>query len=173
MSLYDPNTSLATQHFCRSLGDHIWSYREEARRIPHNKYVAWHEDIYDGDWGVYAVRWQGKDVDSPLAPFLRKIVGLSDGLVVSAGYSRLGPKTEIEPHAGYSSAVLRCHLPLIIPEGDVGLRVGDTTVIQEVGRAYLFDDTQVHSAWNRTGRQRVVLIADLDRALIEQHKLSG
>jgi aspartate beta-hydroxylase len=52
------------------------------------------------------------------------------------------------------------HLPLVIPEGDCKLVVGGEAHAWQEGRCVTFDDTFLHEAWNRTDRQRVVLILD-------------
>ena len=169
MAIIDRNLSAATGHICRLLEDHLWSYRQECRALPHAAYVPWPEDIYTGEWGTYVVKWQGAVQDAPLAPYARCMMDLAGNLVVNAGYSRLGPHTEIHPHEGYTSDVIRCHLPLVVPEGDVGLQVGDDVIRPVPGSVYLFDDTQTHSAWNRTDAQRIVLILDLARSVVAMH----
>jgi aspartyl/asparaginyl beta-hydroxylase (cupin superfamily) len=51
------------------------------------------------------------------------------------------------------------HLPLIVPQ-DCGFRVGAETREWEVGKAFAFDDTIEHEAWNRSSEPRAVLIID-------------
>jgi aspartyl/asparaginyl beta-hydroxylase (cupin superfamily) len=38
----------------------------------------------------------------------------------------------------------RCHLPLVIPEGDCGMEIGGKTVKWEVGKPLFFDDCYEH-----------------------------
>lgn len=78
--------------------------------------------------------------------------------LVNAGFSRFRPGTHLFPHRGELRGVLRCHLPLLVPPGDVGLRVGDETRRPEPGRCLVFDDTLEHDAWNRGSGDRVVLL---------------
>jgi beta-hydroxylase len=59
--------------------------------------------------------------------------------------------------------VLRCHLPLIVPAGDVGLRSGNDTRSWQRGRCLIFDDTFEHEAWNRGDGDRVVLLVTFER----------
>jgi aspartyl/asparaginyl beta-hydroxylase (cupin superfamily) len=54
--------------------------------------------------------------------------------------------------------VLRCHLALVVPRGDVALRVDGEMRRWEAGRCLVFDDTLEHDAWNRAAADRVVLI---------------
>jgi beta-hydroxylase len=82
--------------------------------------------------------------------------------IVSCDYSYLKPKTHILPHKGYTRMVLRCHLPLIVPEGNLcGIRVGDQTRYWEEGKLLIFDDSYEHEAWNNSDEQRVVLMFDI------------
>lgn len=41
-----------------------------------------------------------------------------------AFFSTLSPQTKIDPHYGPCNIRLRCHLPLLVPEGDCGLSIG-------------------------------------------------
>lgn len=82
------------------------------------------------------------------------------GRTPSAMFSALQPKTRIPPHTGVSNARLVVHLPLIIPPG-CGFRVGAETRPWEVGKAWVFDDTLDHEAWNDSDEVRVILIADI------------
>jgi aspartate beta-hydroxylase len=75
-------------------------------------------------------------------------------------FSLLKPKTRIPPHTGVSNVRLVTHVPLIIPEG-CGFRVGNTTRQWEPGKAWVFDDTIEHEAWNDSDKLRVVLIFDI------------
>ena len=78
--------------------------------------------------------------------------------LVNAGLSLFRPGTHLYPHHGEMSGVLRCHLALIVPEGDVGIRFGDETARWVAGRCLVFDDRVEHEAWNHAGSDRIVLI---------------
>lgn len=81
--------------------------------------------------------------------------------LVNAGFSRLLPGTHLEPHRGELQGVLRCHLGLEVPEGDLGLRFGDQTRSWRPGELLLFDDTLTHEAWNHALEPRTVLLVTL------------
>lgn len=86
--------------------------------------------------------------------------------IISCDYSFLKPNTHIEAHKGYTRMVLRCHLPLIVPEGhNCHLRVGDETREWEEGKLMIFDDSFDHEAWNRSEKDRVVLMFDIPNPL--------
>ena len=78
----------------------------------------------------------------------------------AAGFSVLEPRTRIRPHHGYQGEFLRVHLPLTIPAGDCGIRVGAETRRWETGTVTVFDDRAEHEAWNETDEERVVLLVD-------------
>ena len=82
------------------------------------------------------------------------------GRTPAAMFSLLKPMTRIPPHTGVSNVRLVTHLPLIIPE-DCGFRVGNDTRKWVPGKAWVFDDTIEHEAWNDSDKLRVVLIFDI------------
>ena len=85
----------------------------------------------------------------------------------TAMFSILEPRTHIPPHHGSSNVRTTVHLPLIVPDG-CGLRVGAETRIPEVGKAWAFDDTIEHEAWNDSDSLRAVLILDVWNPLLSE-----
>ncbi len=86
--------------------------------------------------------------------------------ILSCDYSFLKGNTHIMPHKGYSRMVLRCHLPLIVPDKDLcGIRVGDEVRHWEEGKLMIFDDSFDHEAWNNSPQDRVVLMFDIPNPL--------
>ncbi len=81
--------------------------------------------------------------------------------LITAQFSFLSPKTHIKPHKGYSRMVLRNHLPLIVPEGDIGLKVGNETRKWSMNQLLSFDDSHTHEAWNLSELPRAVLMFDI------------
>ena len=79
--------------------------------------------------------------------------------VVNALVSLFRPGTHLFPHRGEREGVLRCHLPLVVPAGDLGLRAGGETRRWVEGECLVFDDRFEHEAWNRGDGDRLVLIA--------------
>ena len=75
--------------------------------------------------------------------------------------SRMRAGTHIRPHRGPTNLRLRCHLGVVVPDGDCALRVGGETRTWQEGRCLVFDDHLEHEAWNHTAQDRVVLIVDL------------
>ncbi|TLZ48635.1 MAG: hypothetical protein E6K22_15460 [Gammaproteobacteria bacterium] len=67
----------------------------------------------------------------------------------NAFFSILDARTRIPPHTGVTNARLTVHLPLIVPP-DCGFRVGSETREWMPGKAWVFDDTIEHEAWNES-----------------------
>jgi aspartyl/asparaginyl beta-hydroxylase (cupin superfamily) len=82
------------------------------------------------------------------------------GRTPSAMFSLLKPHTRIPAHTGVTNARLVVHLPLVVPEG-CGFRVGNDTRQWVPGKAWVFDDTIEHEAWNDSDLLRTVLIFDI------------
>ncbi len=82
------------------------------------------------------------------------------GRTPAAMFSLLKPRTRIPPHTGVTNTRLVTHLALIIP-GGCGFRVGNEKREWRPGRAWVFDDTIEHEAWNESDKARVVLIFDI------------
>lgn len=82
--------------------------------------------------------------------------------LISCDFSYMEPQTHILPHHGYTRMVLRCHLPLIVPDSSLcGIRVGTETRHWEEGKLMIFDDSFEHEAWNKSAEQRVILMFDI------------
>lgn len=86
-------------------------------------------------------------------------------------FSLLRPGMRIPPHNGLLNTRLICHLPLVVPEG-CGLRVGDDSRTLEEGRAWLFDDSIEHEAWNNSGENRAILLFEIWRPELTGHERS-
>ena len=89
---------------------------------------------------------------------LTRIKGRSPSIL----FSRLEPGAKILPHTGLLNSRLICHLPLIVPDG-CGFRVGSETREWVKGKAWAFDDSINHEAWNSSDRTRIILLFDIWR----------
>jgi beta-hydroxylase len=86
--------------------------------------------------------------------------------ILSCDYSYMNPHTHVMPHKGYSRMVLRCHLPLIVPDEELcALRVGNEIKHWKEGELIIFDDSFEHEAWNKSDGKRVVLMFDIPNPL--------
>jgi len=86
-------------------------------------------------------------------------------------FSLLRPGARIPPHTGFVNTRLICHLPLIVPR-DCGFRVGNETRTPVEGKAWVFDDTMEHEAWNRSDQIRAILLFEVWRPELTQEERS-
>lgn len=85
----------------------------------------------------------------------------------TAMFSILLPGTRIPPHTGSNNVRATVHLPLVVPAG-CGFRVGAETRMVEAGKAWAFDDTIEHEAWNDSDTPRAILILDTWNPLLTE-----
>ena len=150
--------------FVASLEEHYAAIRAEFSRLGPSDLMPWPErGLYGSGWTVFGLHAFGQRIAMNCArcPVTSRLVEQVPGLK-SAGFSALAPGTRIAPHEGYSRAVLRCHLGLLVP-ARCALRVGTEERRWEEGRCLVFDDTVEHEAWNLSDRMRVVLLLDFQR----------
>lgn len=119
------------------------------------------------DWSAFRLIDNGERVQENAARCPRTMALLAGapqpdqpGRTPSAMFSILKPHTRIPPHTGVSNVRLVTHLPLVVPPG-CGFRVGNEVREWEVGKAWVFDDTIEHEAWNDSEELRAVLIFDI------------
>ena len=123
-----------------------------------------YEESNEVGWDVAPLMIGGNIIEDRCKQFpkLYELVNKIKG-VVSISFSLLKPGTHIVPHKGYddySEKILRFHIGLIIPEGDLGIRVDRQLKKWVVGKSFIFDDYLIHEAWNFTNEERLVLIID-------------
>lgn len=125
--------------------------------------VQWHEPIHNGKWNVIGFRFQDQDIpeNKKKAPLTCKLCDAIPG-IHTYGFSIMEPGCEIEPHVGYTNQVLRGHLGLY-SNPNSALQVGEETRSWQEGKIFVFDDTTLHSAWNRGTTKRVILLFDFYR----------
>jgi len=121
------------------------------------------------DWSAFYLWKDGEIVAENAARCPRTLEALTDAPLCrlknrspSILFSLLRPGARIPPHSGLINTRLICHLPLIVPR-DCGFRVGNDVRTPIEGRAWLFDDTIEHEAWNRSDQARVILLFDVWR----------
>lgn len=85
----------------------------------------------------------------------------------TALFSILDARSRIPPHTGSDNVRATVHLPLVVPEG-CAFRVGSETRTVEAGRAWAFDDTIEHEAWNESDAPRAILIFDIWNPLLTE-----
>jgi aspartyl/asparaginyl beta-hydroxylase (cupin superfamily) len=127
----------------------------------------WRELNQSRRWGVYYLWQEGISIPDHIARFPRTVEALeawprceAPGSSPTAVFSILDAKTRIPAHTGVANTRLMVHLPLIVPPG-CGFRVGAERREWHPGKAFVFDDTFEHEAWNDSDVPRAVLIFDI------------
>lgn len=142
-------------------------YLQSSEEVPTlSQSKNWNND----DWGAFYL-WKSGDLQESAEqhfpntlkvlesiPFAR-VAGSSPNVL----FSRLRPKTRIDPHHGFLNTRLICHLPLIVPENCGALRCGNESRPWQEGKVMIFDDSIEHEAWNDSDSERVVLIFEIWR----------
>jgi aspartate beta-hydroxylase len=121
------------------------------------------------DWSAYYLWKDGAPVAGQVEHFPKTMAALAEvplartpGRSPSILFSLLRPGAHIPAHHGFINTRLIVHLPLIVPLG-CSFRVGNETREWIEGRAWLFDDTIEHEAWNRSQQTRVILLFEVWR----------
>lgn len=85
--------------------------------------------------------------------------------VTSISVAKFPANGIIPPHRG-SKNIIRVHLGLIVPEGDIIFCVKNECRSWNAGKCVAFNDFYEHKGWNNTSKDRINLIVDLNRAMV-------
>ncbi|NUT01729.1 MAG: tetratricopeptide repeat protein [Sphingomonas sp.] len=148
-------------------------YIEMAPGTPPSKWSTLDKSL---DWGAFHLWKEGERVDencarAPKTTALVESLPLCriEGRAPAVFFSILKAGSHIPPHTGVTNVRSIVHLPLIVP-GDCAFRVGGETREWRLGEAFAFDDTIEHEAWNRSDRDRAVLIIDTWNPHLSDHE---
>jgi hypothetical protein len=124
-------------------------------------------------WKVRSLRVWGVemyDIQTYFPETLR-LLNHIDG-VINVGFNLLEPGAVIKPHYGDTNAIIRCHLGLIIPKESVkcAIKVNGEIKHWEQGKVIGFTDAYEHEAWNRTDKQRIIMLFDILKPEYAVHK---
>lgn len=132
----------------------------------------WAELNFSPDWSAYFLWEDGVRLDAhcrecPRTADIMESLPLAQvpGYAPAVFFSLLRPKAHIPPHTGVTNTRLIVHLPLIAPAGS-GFRVGNNRRDFVAGKAWVFDDTIEHEAWNDSESLRALLIFDVWNPLL-------
>ena len=133
-----------------------------------------YEESNPTGWQVSPIIVNGQKINNKHEkfPFLCEVLDKIPG-IVSALFSLLKPKTTICEHEGYQNyadKILRYHLGVIVPKGDIALRCNNIIKYWQNGKSFIFDDSLPHGAWNNSNFNRYVLIVDFIKNDIETVK---
>lgn len=136
----------------------------------------WSELDKSLDWGAFHLWKEGERFDDACARAPRTAalveslpICLIRGRAPNVFFSILKAGSHIPAHSGVTNVRTVVHLPLIVPER-CEFRVGGETRAWVEGRAFAFDDTIEHEAWNRSDRDRAVLIIDVWNPYLSDHE---
>lgn len=107
-------------------------------------------------------RFDGNHVLSPKTSKILESIELCriDRQAPEICFSLLTAGTTILPHYGVTNTRLVMHLPLVVPN-DCALNViNEGEHHWREGELMLFDDTYQHEAWNRSNKDRLILLMD-------------
>jgi aspartyl/asparaginyl beta-hydroxylase (cupin superfamily) len=149
------------------LQDEADKFRPYVAYAPGVPVDQWHELNHSQRWSSYFLWNQGERIDAhcrrcPKTAALMERLPLAQvpGFAPTVMFSVLLPHTRIPPHTGVTNTRLVCHLPLIVPDR-CRFRVGNETRDVVKGKAWVFDDSIEHEAWNDSDETRIILIVDV------------
>ena len=131
----------------------------------YSEYIGNSLDPYN-KWKMLVIKIMGEWEDKNLSqyPMLTELVRSFGDVCRSAGYSILDANGSVPIHTdteeGHENYVI-CHVPLIVPDGDVGFLEGNQKGKWIEGDCFLLDVEMPHSVWNNTAHPRVVVLLEL------------
>lgn len=142
---------------------------EEAARLLDMPYFQdWRPYIEDdsyggaGRWEVLSLVGGGRRSERLLqrCPVTASLVARVPDLR-QALFSSLSPHARVLPHRG-AAGILRVHVPVLVEDGPprAGWRVDGVTRLCVPGDVVIFDDGELHEAWNDGAAHRVTLLVD-------------
>ena len=149
----------------KSLEAHYDIIKEEYESIK-DKMINYPETfLYDnGGWKIFPIfDWPLGVKVKETAELIPKTTELIEKYIpnhITASFSRLLPKTKIRPHIGDQGSHLRYHLGIDCPDGNCALKCENKVYQWRNGESFIFDDRKRHEAWNRTNKDRVILLID-------------
>jgi len=122
---------------------------------------------HSSSWSVYPILRDGQQISEHVQRCPRTAAVLT-GLPLcdipnyapGAYFSVLKPRTKLPPHTGTTNTRSIVHLPLVVP-AKCGFRVGADVRTWQRGKAWVFDDSIDHEAWNDSDDIRIILIFDI------------
>jgi hypothetical protein len=125
-------------------------------------------------WKTTWLRYLGQN--TPIIfkyPIIHDLFSNFQPQIMNACISILEPGGEIPPHQGQTRAVVKYHVPIDIPEGDIGIEVAGQKYKWDPINRLLFDDTLLHRVWNNTSNKRIILLLDIYRPLSTTQSFLG
>jgi len=125
-------------------------------------------DAQKGKWKVFVLKWYNDPLENAKRQCPNTLTLLDKCPDIHAAmFSILEPGNYIPPHKGPSTACLRYHLGLKIPQDrkNCYIEVNKEKFHWAEGEPLIFDDTYVHRVYNNTDETRIILFVDIERPL--------
>ena len=165
MSFVDPNAHPVTAALCEELSGMRDMFLELSQAM---NYIEWPEPIYRGKWDVSSFKYRHEMVAGKFGlaaiEALDKLEMVHRPEIQTAGFSLLGAGAEIAWHRGEAGDIWRLHFGLDCPEGDCIMQVGTQVKQWKDGEFLMFNDMDMHRAWNHTQHDRLILLVDIDKS---------
>lgn len=173
-----PNTpAVAIDDFpgLRTLTDNWKTIREEALALqeaggigqPRSHNDVSFDSLYRRGWRRFYLKWYGECFPSAQERCPKTTALLAEVPDVSAAmFTYLPPHSELGRHRDPYAGSLRYHLGLVTPNRDeCRIFVDGHAYSWRDGQAFMFDETYMHWAENRTEEGRIILFCDVERPL--------
>ncbi|MGH8456580.1 MAG: aspartyl/asparaginyl beta-hydroxylase domain-containing protein [Stenotrophobium sp.] len=118
-------------------------------------------------WTRFYLKWYGNYLPSALQQCPKTVELLRRTPSVKAAmFAVLNAGSELGPHRDPFAGSLRYHLGLVTPNSDdCRIFVDGNMYSWRDGQAVMFDETYIHWAENKSGMNRIILFADIERPL--------
>jgi aspartyl/asparaginyl beta-hydroxylase (cupin superfamily) len=147
------NREVILQEYLNNLGKRtiaIPGYDESSTPIPEWRAVALWWD--HKPWPIYQ-KWFPKSTE-----LIREgPTHRASGWLILKPHSR----TPTHNHIDWGNKIIM-HLPMMVPEGDVGFWVDGEIHRWQVGKLFAFDITKEHYGFNNTDQERAIFVLDFD-----------
>lgn len=97
---------------------------------------------------------------SNLAQTIKKVNLASDKIIRNVYFGTFHPGLDIKLHVNYNPHMNRGYLGLIVPEGDVAMKICNDKLYWQEGKFLILDHSFPHCPHNYTSHDRTVLVVD-------------
>jgi len=151
------------------MSDHIDSIQQEAKQFIDNKVIAYPFELYGLDpitkqpkWSRWSIFSNGEinQANSLKFPMTKKFAELAatNNRLITLDFLILNPGQQLNYHSDGFSFFANWQCGIIVPD-HCAIEVSGIKTVHKVNSIFAFDDSFIHSAWNRSSEKRVVLAA--------------
>jgi aspartyl/asparaginyl beta-hydroxylase (cupin superfamily) len=95
-----------------------------------------------------------------LAKTIEKVNSISDQIIRNVYFGTFHPGLDIKLHVNYNPHMNRGYLGLIVPEGDVAMKICHDKLYWREGKFLILDHSYPHAPHNYTDQDRNILVVD-------------